>query len=331
MNLMLKKLTGVMGLLLLSLCITTASAQFRQTIKASSNYKTKELKIGDFNQIQLLGSPTVVYTQSTNGKTELKITGSDNLLDLVECKVANKLLTVKFRDNQNIQFGRAGRLKILVSSPSLKDVRLQGSGDVILNGVVKCTEMGFALIGSGDIKADELVCAGNFVASLQGSGDVVVQKKIQASDATLKLIGSGDLAMNNLIAKSATVSLQGSGDLSVRNASVTGNVNVKMTGSGDLDFNGVKGGNVVAELQGSGDLTIAGTAKQATLKLVNSGDLNAANLKAVDVDAYLQGSGDISCFASGNLKCSINGSGDIGYKGNPANVQATGRNKPRRL
>lgn len=331
MNLMLKKLTGMIGLLSLSLCITTASAQFLQTIKASSNYQTKELQIENFNQIKVLGSPTVVYTQSTNGKTELKITGSDNLLDLIECKVANKLLTVKFRDNQNIQFGREGRLKILVSSPSLKNVHLQGSGDVILNGVVKCTEMNFTLIGSGDIKADELICTGNFMASLQGSGDVVVQKRIQTPDALLKLIGSGDLTMINLIAKSATVSLQGSGDLNVRNASVTGDVSLKMTGSGDLGFNGVKGGNVVAELQGSGDLTIVGTAKQATLKLTNSGDLNAANLKAVDVDAYLQGSGDISCSASGNLKCSINGSGDIGYKGNPANVQATGKHKPRRL
>ena len=331
MNTRLRKIVGVMGLLSLFLCITAASAQGRKTIKASGNYKTKELKIGNFNEIHLLGSLTVEYTQSTNGKTELKIVGSDNLLDLVECKVGDKSLSVKFRGDTNIQFGKEGRLKVLASSPSLKYIRLQGSGDVILKGVVKCDDMNFTLIGSGDVKADELVCTGNFLASLQGSGDVVVHRKVQASDANLKLIGSGDLTVNNLIAKSATASLQGSGDLNVKNSSVTDDVNVKMTGSGDLDFDGVRGGNVVAALQGSGDLKIAGTAKQATLTLTNSGDLDAANLKAVDVDARLQGSGDISCSASRNLNCSINGSGDVRYKGNPTNVQASGKNKPRRL
>lgn len=331
MNVMMKKRIGVIGLLALLLCVTTASAQFRQTIKASSNYQTKEQKIGNFDRIELLGSPTVVYTQSTDGKSELKITGSDNLLDVVECKVANNLLTVKFKNNVNIQFGKVGRLKIIVSSPSLKDVQLKGSGDVILMDVVKSTKLNLTLVGSGDIKADGIVCTSDFSATLQGSGDIAVRKNLQASNVTLKLVGSGDLEVYNLVAQSATATLQGSGDLNVRGVSVNGDVEVKMVGSGDLGFRGIKGGNVLAELQGSGDVTLAGTARQAKLVLSNSGDLDARNLNAVDVDAHLNGSGNISCSASGNLKCSINGSGDINYKGNPSNVESSGRHKPRKL
>lgn len=331
MNAKMKGLAGVMGLLSLLLCITTACAQSQHTIKASSNYQTKEVKIGNFDKIELLGSPTVIYTQSTNGKPELKITGSDNLIDAIECKVVNNVLTVKYRNNLNIQFGVVGRLKVMVSSPSLNDVHLNGSGDVILMNVVKCTKLNLDLVGSGDIEADGIECTNDFSATLQGSGDVTVKKGVQAANATLKLVGSGDLEINNLVAKSAIVALQGSGDLSVRSAKMGGDVNVKMAGSGDLSFRGIKGGDVSAELQGSGDLTLEGSAKQATLVLTNSGNLDAGNLNAIDVDARLQGTGHISCAASGNLKCSINGSGEIGYKGNPSNVQSTGKNKPRRL
>lgn len=331
MNIRLKKLAGVMSLLSLFLCVTAVSAQGRQTIKASSNYQTKELKIGNFDRILVLGSPTVVYTQSANGKTELKITGSDNLLDAVECKVANNQLSVKFRENLNVQFGKAGRLRIMVSSPSLTAVRLNGSGDVVLTNTVKSTDLSLTLNGSGDIKADGIVCTNDFSAVLHGSGDVVVSKSVQASNVTLKLNGSGDLTVNSLTALSASASLQGSGDLNVRGANVRGDVDTKLMGSGDLGFRGINAGNVIAELKGSGDVTLEGNAKQVILILRNSGDLNAANLKADNVDARLNGSGDISCSVSGNLKCSINGSGDIRYKGNPSNVESTGINKPRKL
>lgn len=331
MNAKMKRISGLIGLASLLFCVTTASAQFRETIKASGNYRTKEVKIEKFNQIKLLGSLAVVYTQSTNGRSELKITGSDNLLDLVECKVVDNTLSVQYRGNVNVRFGTVGRLQIIASSPSLKEVELQGSGDVILQNELSCTNLTLNLIGSGDIKADGIVCTGKFLATLQGSGDIVVLKKVHAASAALKLFGSGDLQVNNLVAKSASADLQGSGDLNVRGANTIGDANLKLNGSGNLDFVGIKADYVKADLQGSGDLKVAGSTQQAALFLINSGDLDAQSLHAVDVAARLEGSGDITCFASGSLKCSIRGSGDISYKGNPSDVQSSGRNKPREM
>ena len=94
---------------------------------------------------------------------------------------------------------------------------------------------------------------------------------------------------------------------------------------------GIQGETVKAELQGSGDLKVAGTAERAVLSLRNSGDLNAKDLKAVDVDASVNGSGSISCYVSGTLKCNISGSGDIGYKGSPVNIQSNGKRNPHKL
>lgn len=90
-----------------------------------------------------------------------------------------------------------------------------------------------------------------------------------------------------------------------------------MQGSGDVKLNNIKSENVDATVQGSGDIALSGESKIVSLKTQGSGDINAANLKGQDVSATTQGSGDITCYATGNLKGRINGSGDISYKGTP--------------
>lgn len=322
-----KRCVGV--LFLCSLLLATAGNAQTKRVKASGKYETKEVKVQNFDKIKLLGSPTVVYTQSD--KPQLKIYGSDNVLDLVKCEVSKGTLTISFKENTSIEFGKEGRLKIIASSPSLTNALLQGSGDILLNGKLKCSNLTLILQGSGDINAEDVVCVNDFAATLQGSGDIAVKNSIHADKVALNLMGSGDLNICNLVANSAAATLQGSGDLKVKGKNVAGNVTVGLMGAGDLDFVGIKGGIVKAELNGSGDLTIAGSAKQAILALRNSGDLDAKNLKADDVDATVNGSGNITCWVSGVLKCNITGSGDIEYVGNPSAIHTTGKRNPHRL
>lgn len=330
MNIKMKSFIGVITLFSFLFSVTTVCAQTKR-VKASGNYETKNIKIKSFDKIKLLGSPTVIYTQSANNKSALKIYGSDNIIDLVDCTVSDGTLVVSFKKGTSIEFGKQGRLKIMASSPVLKDVRLQGSGDVILDSKVKCDNLSLTLQGSGDISAGEIVCANDLSVTLQGSGDISIKNSVKAGNVALNLMGSGDIDIYNLAARAAAATLQGSGDLKVKGENAIGDVAVSLLGSGDLDFAGIKGENVKAELNGSGDLKVTGAAQQAILMLRNSGDLNAKELKVADVDATVNGSGSISCYVTGTLKCNISGSGDIGYKGNPANIHSTGRNKPHKL
>lgn len=330
MNSKMKGIIGTIALFSFLFSATTVCAQ-NGRIKASDTYKTKEVKIKNFDKIKVLGSLTVIYTQSAYNKPTLKISGSDNVVDLVDCTVADGVLSVSFKNRNSIEFGKQGKLKIMASSSVLKDVHLQGSGDVVLDGKLECDNLSLTLQGSGDITAGEVVCKNDFAATLQGSGDVSIKNSVKAENVVLSLQGSGDMDIYNMTAKAAAVTLQGSGDLEVSGGNVTGDVAISLLGAGDLNFAGIQGDNVRAELNGSGDLTMTGTARQAVLMLRNSGDLNAKGLKAVDVDATVNGPGDISCYVSGTLKCDISGSGDIGYKGNPVNVHSTGRNKPHKL
>lgn len=325
-----RRFTGTIALFSLLLTATTAFSQINR-VKASSKYETKNIKIGNFDKIKLLGSPTVIYTQSVGNKSTLEIYGSDNVIDLLDCSVSDGTLNISIKSRTTIDFGKQGRLKIMASSPTLRDVHLQGSGDVVLDSKVKCDNLSLTLQGSGDITAGDVDCDNDLSITLQGSGDISIRNHVKAGDVALNLSGSGDIDVNNLTARAAAATLQGSGDLKVKGVNVVGDVAVSLLGSGDLDVTGIKGENVKAELNGSGDLKVTGTTRQAVLLLRNSGDLDAKDLKAVDVDATVNGSGSISCHATGILKCNISGSGDVGYKGNPAKVHSTGRNKPHEL
>ena len=78
MNSKMKGFIGMIALFSFLFSVTTVCAQTRR-VKASGTYKTKEVKITNFDKIKLLGSPTVIYTQSANNKSTLKIYGSDRL------------------------------------------------------------------------------------------------------------------------------------------------------------------------------------------------------------------------------------------------------------
>lgn len=302
------------------LCTLTISLSSCAQIKASRNYVTKDIKVDNFNKIELLGSPTVVYTQSNDGKTKVQIYGSDNLVNLLDISVNNGTLCIKFKNNTRISW-KDGRLKVIASSPSLEAAILKGSGNINLESDINCNDFSLLLQGSGDINAKGIKSANNINAILQGSGDIEIKGNVQTKNANFDLQGSGDLKVQNITASAATAKLQGSGDLKVQGINKAASVETSLSGSGDLYFTGITANSVKAHLQGSGDLKINGSTRTANLALQNSGDLDAKNLQAVDVTATLNGSGDLNCYATGILKVGVNGSGEIGYKGNPTKVE----------
>ena len=299
---------GICVFLFLSLLMSATMVNAQRVITASGKYITKNIKVTRFDQIYLKGSPTIEYTQSP-GASEVQIAGSDNLVDLVECRVEGSTLIVNMKSRTNISYGKEGRLKILVSSPMLKSASLQGSGDIHL-GSLKVEGLDVSLTGSGDIVAENITCNSDFSALLKGSGDIDVKGQLRAKSVNLNLQGSGDLKVAGVTGSEISAMLQGSGDLKV------GSTNITST--------------VTAKLSGSGDMTLSGSARNATLVLNRSGELSARKLDAENVTAHVNGSGEISCTATKTLETNIQGSGEISYKGNPS-IRSTGKNHLNRL
>lgn len=223
-----------------------------QSVTPSKKYITRELKnMSDFNTIRVLGSPDVEYTQSNGNQVKVALYGSDNLLDLLEVTTQNGVLRVNMKSGVNITSGER-RLKVIVSSPALKQVDIQGSSDLTLKGSVKGADLNLTIAGSGDIKAEKLAYT-NITATVKGSGDINL-KNITVTNINVDVMGSGDV---NVVgsAQKAVLTVKGSGDIEAEKL-VAAHVIANVAGSGDIDCYASK--QLDAKVAGSGDITYKG-------------------------------------------------------------------------
>lgn len=219
-------------------------------VTGSKKYITKEVKVANFNEIRLMGSPDIVYTQ-TSGKTGVQIYGSDNIVDLLEVTVVKGALVVKFKNNTRIN--NSGTLEVRVSNPGLKSISVQGSGDIkmannfrskenlsiyiqgsgdVQGRGINCNELSLSIQGSGDISAHK-VSSSLVTASIEGSGDIELSGTTK--EANYQVAGSGDINATDLKVSNADIQINGSGDIGCQ---VTSYMKVRVNGSGEVAYKG---------------------------------------------------------------------------------------------
>lgn len=309
---------SVLSALCLLMVSMSTHSQFGKRIEGSKNYVTKDISVSEFDAIRLIGSSDIEYFQNEGKRASAQIYGSDNLIDLLDVQVINRTLTVKFKEKNNVSYNN-GKLKVIASSPSIKSVSLEGSGDIVLNSNINAADLDIIIRGSGDIKSNRSVnCTSAFSAQLSGSGDIDLKGNIHSNICNLKLEGSGDIAATELNASSGSILLNGSGNIEVKGRVNINDLEVVLNGSGDIGVDNIKSSSFTGILRGSGDVKLRGNTRDANLEVNNSGSIKAADLKAENVDATVRGSGNINCYASRILRATVRGSGNIGYKGNPS-------------
>ena len=155
-----------------------------KTVKASRNYVTKNIKVDNFTGLNLAGSPNVTYTQKA-GKPEVEVYTSDNIVDLLDINVVNNTLNIKFKKGVSVSYNK---LEIRVSSETLNNISVAGSGNVELANGLKTDNLKVSVAGSGDIDADNITCTGNLNVSVAGSGDIE-GSNITCANLTAQRIG----------------------------------------------------------------------------------------------------------------------------------------------
>lgn len=277
-----KNLTAIITLAILSLGTVACSQKSTfsnsglfggETIKASKNYVTKDLKVDNFTQLKVAGSPDVTYTQK-EGKPEVQIYTSDNIVDLLDIYVKDNTLHVGFKKNTNISYDQ---LEIRISAEKLNGMSVAGSGAITLANGLKTDELKMSIAGSGDIQGNNISC----------------------TDLSISIAGSGDI-------NSSTITCN--------------NLSASISGSGEMQLDKITATSAKASIAGSGGIKFSGTTEEATYSIAGSGDLSAADFQAKRISANVTGSGDIECYVTDLLKARTTGSGSIGYKGDPKEI-----------
>jgi hypothetical protein len=115
------------------------------------------------------------------------------------------------------------------------------------------------------------------------------------------------------------ISLTGSGDVYFKDGIAANDLNLSLTGSGDVSGK-ITAKNVSCSITGSGDLRVSGRADNSKVTVTGSGDFSGRDLTTNTTVVFVGGSGDASVHATGTLKASVTGSGDVHYAGSPHNI-----------
>jgi hypothetical protein len=203
------------------------------------------------------------------------------------------------------------------------------------------------VIGSGDVRTEELSVAPFTELELVGSATVIVERgerqrvEVEAQPNILDILEtrtSGDrlilgettgvgytpsepVTFRVTVPRLEEVEVSGSGEVSLPDARADRMV-VRVSGSGTISLSGAVDDLRVA-IDGSGSVTASGSAKELRVDVSGSGSFEGVELSVEDADVRVSGSGSAAVKASGRLEADVSGSGSIAYVGEPAELETS--------
>jgi hypothetical protein len=219
-------------------------------IKGNGKLESIQRPVGDFDAIKLVGSLEV---ELISGESNIvTVEGESNLLPYVLTTVKNGELTITTESHTNLQPSKKMKLVVRVPSKAIIEIAIIGSGDVKSNEVLTQDRFAFSVTGSGDVKIK--VAAKQITTLVTGSGEIDLTGNVENLEATVT--GSGEIDAEKLIAQSATTLVSGSGEIEVQAMNI-----------------------LEATIQGSGDINYIGTPKMINKKIVGSGEISQKMVK----------------------------------------------------
>lgn len=178
-----------------------------------------------------LGSGDFVFVQRDT-TPYLEVTASENIISYFypEFSLPDGMLTCRF-SSDSIANVIQGYVKIVLYAPDLEGIELIGSGDALVEGLVRPGDFSAVVTGSGDMHLKGLECD-NLNVSVAGSGDVEIVVNARGM-VEAGIAGSGDIRLIGS-ADRAKFSVAGSGDINARGLKVANDVSSSTRGSGDI-------------------------------------------------------------------------------------------------
>jgi hypothetical protein len=176
-------------------------------VKGSGVAKSESRPVAGFSSISLESMGKITVRQT--GKESLTITAEDNILPLLESRVANGTLYLHTANNANISPTKP--IEYVLEVKTLEALNLSGAGSV----------------DAKDIQGKRLAI------SLSGAGEVTVAGSADALELTLS--GAGSFAGDDFKTKQATVRSSGVGKAVVN---VSDQLDANVSGVGAIEYIG---------------------------------------------------------------------------------------------
>ena len=188
--------------------------------RGSGTARTERREVAGFARVVVQTSADVRV--AVGGEPSVEVTTDDNLLELVTTEVSANELVIGARGSYSTGIG----VKVQVVARSLDGVAVNGSGDLVADGVR----------------------ASRFDASIRGSGDLTASGT--ADEVHLDVAGSGHARLAGLTAARVHVRVDGSGDAEVTASQA---LDASVRGSGSVMYGGSPS-SVASSVTGSGQV-----------------------------------------------------------------------------
>ena len=225
-----KTLTFLIATVLLTSCMGSYSKIFNASgnanfVKGSKNCVTKNIKVDNsFDQLKINANSHIYYIQQS-GAPRVEVYTSDNILPLLDIKVKDETLCIGFKKEMQLIINK---LDIRISSPNLKDIILNGSGNVEWTKGIRTDDFRITINGSGNVNGETLHC-----------------KHLECC-----ISGSGNINVNSITSTSTKAAVSGSGTITLSGKTETGAYSI--SGSGTIHTASLQAWNASASVNGSG-------------------------------------------------------------------------------
>ena len=204
---------------------------------------TRDYNVGAFTKLAVAGAYDVEVR--TGGQVGVHAEGGEKRLEAMEVKVDGNTLEIGSRKGMHWEWTDGGKVRLIVTVPTLEGAEIAGSGDVTVDRATGPDFKG-SIAGSGDLKLAS-VDARSVKFEIAGSGSIQAAGK--ADSVKYDIAGSGNIDAPRLVAQTAAVSIAGSGGVK---AHATGTAAIEIMGSGDIDLTG--GAKCTVSKAGSGNV-----------------------------------------------------------------------------
>lgn len=216
--------------LILMLLASGLIASVPSHAQEKAGLNTQKRNPGSYHSITLNIPATVLLSQS--GTSSFEIEGKQELIDQIVTEVKSDRLVIKTKDN-NRKWASDQGIRIYISNPELRDLLVNGSGEIAAQTDFSTDKMTLTINGSGRIQTKKIT-AGSLSAIINGSGDILgLQGTVE--NLSMEINGSGNIKADGLQSNQSAVSISGSGNVS---AGSIGSMEVNIAGSGNVSYQG---------------------------------------------------------------------------------------------
>ncbi len=210
--------------------LSSRSAMPKTAVTRQGGYQYREVPLGAFDQLKVTG-PFKVAVLVGEQPARLRIVGPPAQLADTIATVEGGILTIRFREGATWSWNPGDGVNIVIFTPDLASVSVEGAADVEVNGV-RGHMFSASTEGSGSLTVRQLA-AENVQLATSGAGGITVDGR--ARDGTYIIGGAGSIDAKRLRVQTATIAIGGAGSAY---ADVSRTANVSVSGHGRIDVVG---------------------------------------------------------------------------------------------